>query len=217
MAYTPISFSAFQTLTAAQMNVLAANDASFADGTGFANDIVKSKHIDWAATGGGDNGGIWWEELGRTTLGVAGDTITVSVAARKYLQIFYAVQGTGGSTQRTFRFNGDTGNNYAYRYSVNGGADTTGTSASSLIVADTSSSTNVIMGRFDVLNIAANEKVLVGQTVLGENTGAGNVPSKWESSGKWVNTSNQITSVTLLNAAAGDFAIGSQVVVLGHN
>src|ERR1044072_8850270 len=73
---------------------------------------------------GASGGSIdWWEELGRTTLGSAGDTITISpISARKYLRIFISILDTGGAVGPNLRFNNDSANNYAFRYSDNFGA-----------------------------------------------------------------------------------------------
>lgn len=45
MSYTEINFVAFQVLTAANMNVLGDNDASFNDGTGIANKTITSEKL----------------------------------------------------------------------------------------------------------------------------------------------------------------------------
>lgn len=49
------------------------------------------------------------------------------------------------------------------------------------------------------------------------SSGAGNAPNKREAAGKWHNTSNQITRVDVINITTGDFAAGSEVIVLGHD
>lgn len=167
---------------------------------------------------GASGGSIdWWEELGRTTLGVAGDTITVSgLAARKYLKIIAHAIATGGTISSTLTFNGDTGNNYARRVSDNGGADATSTSQPGLFAFTGTAAANQF-AVLDVLNITNQEKQVIGHATGANTAGAGNAPVRNETVGKWANTSNQITSVTLTNAGTGDYAIGSEVVVLGHD
>lgn len=216
MAYQSWSVVFGEQPSAAKWNILGTNDAGFNDGTAIGDDAIQSRHIDWANTGGGDNGGIWWEELGRTTLGSAGDTITISsISARKYLRILIAVQATGGTVNANLRFNNDSSTNYARRISNNGAADGTAGSDNEIL--------EFVAGQYpwfitcDVINISNQEKIAIMQ-VVGQNTaGAGNVPVRNEAVGKWANTSAQITRVDVVNTGTGDFAIGSEVVVLGHN
>jgi hypothetical protein len=179
-------------------------------------DAVTATKIDWASTGA--NGGIWWEELGRTTLSVAGDAISLtSLSARKYLQIIIETRATGGTNDVLVTFNNDTGNNYAIRIATNGAADSTSTSRANLSLApSTAAVPNFIT--MNVLNVSTVEKAVYA-LVVGTNTaGAGTAPERRELVGKWANTSAQITRVDVTNGSGtGDFAIGSEVIVLGHN
>ena len=214
MTYSTVTFVAFEQPTAAKMNLLGENDAGFRDGTNISDDVILARHIDWASTGA--NGGIWWEELGRTTLGVAGDTITLSsLSARKYLQILVATIATGGAVTTGFRFNNDSGTNYARRLGTNNSAEATNASQTSLLVGSGSLGNRLVTA--EVLNIANQEKVLKVHDLQSNAAGAGNVPTHDESFNKWANTTDQITRVDVLNGGAGDFASGSEVVVLGHN
>ena len=119
MSYTAGSFVADEQPTTAKWNLLWANDASFNDGTGFADNILDSRmYIDGsidpehlASTA------RWWEELGRTTLGSSSDLITVaSFTAKKYLKMYIYLTATGGTINGKMTFNNDSGassNNYA--------------------------------------------------------------------------------------------------------
>ena len=178
------------------------------------SDSVTATKIDWATTGA--NGGIWWEELGRTTLSGAGDTISVtSIPARKYLRIqFIAIPS--GVLDVIMQFNGDTGNNYAFRYATNDGADASSTSTGNFSMNADSSAT-LKTGVMDVINITAQEKLVVAELMGASTAGAGSTPVRRVLRGKWANTAAQITRVDLVNAGGGDLAIGSEVVVLGHN
>jgi hypothetical protein len=167
---------------------------------------------------GASGGAIdWWEELGRTTLGVAGDTISVaSISARKYLQIRVHAFATGGNILINVRFNNDSAANYTRRVSINGAAEVADVSQTELnfsTAADAGDNYVVL----DVINVSAREKVVTGHSVNRPTAGAANSVARGELTGKWANTSAQITRVDVVNTSTGDFAIGSEVVVLGHD
>ncbi len=187
--------------------------AGVKDGTLIANDAILARHINWAGTGA--DGGIWWEELGRTTLGVAGDTISIaSLPTRKYLKILASCLPSG-QIRPVIRFNNDSGNNYSLRESVNGGADSTTTAQNAF--SDATALTSEHYLSWEVVNIAAYEKIGYGVWWSRGTAGAGNAPVRLEGVNKWANTADQITRVDVVNTGTGDFAIGSELVVLGHD
>lgn len=155
-----------------------------------------------------------WEELARTTLSVAGDSISVtSIPARKYLRVLIRSINSG-STTSSLRFNNDSSANYAYRLDVNNGTTSTATGATSITGFQSGSDTYLLV--LDIMNFATSEKAVNGvETTVG--TGAGTAPARVEISAKWVNTTDQITRIDLLNGGAGDFNTNSEVVVLGHD
>jgi hypothetical protein len=162
-------------------------------------------------------GGRFWREIGRTTLTTAGDTITVSsITAKKYLMVLVTTLSTGGTTNAIMRFNNDSGANYASRSSANGGVDGTAGSATSMGLSVTASATTRV-SRIEILNIPSAEKLMIGQTAETNTAGAANVPGKAEVANKWANTTDPITRIDIVNIGTGDFAIGSECVVLGHD
>jgi len=180
------------------------------------NANVTATKIDWDSTGA--NAGIWWEELGRTTLSSSSDTITVSsIPARKYLQIRASYSSVGGTISAHIRFNNDGGANYAYQYATLGGTSTSATNDGGVIITGAATSTNqhVVV---DILNISNKEKLSQFTRTEGNATGAGTAPTSLICIGKWANTSAQINRIDIVNVSgSGDFAIGSELVVLGHN
>lgn len=177
------------------------------------DDAVTAAKIDWASTGAG--GGIWWEELGRTTLGSAGDSISVSIAARKYLRIITSAIPSG-NTSVAWVFNNDTSTNYSQRTTVNDTA-ATGTGQGTLGTGLGTAISTPWYAIVDVVNISTKEKLATGSVITQSTAGSGTAPSISTFVAKWVNTSDQITTVTATNAGSGDFATGSEIIVLGHD
>ena len=156
--------------------------------------------------------GIWWEEIGRATLTTAGDTVSVAgMATRKYLRLQIHILNSG-LINGVLRFNTDSGANYTLRYSTNG---TFGSAVSQTAVGDLSSN-SALSATVDIINVASSAKV--GKVVsIGNISSAGTAPSYVELWFSWVNASSQINRIDLVNTGVGDFAAGTQVVVLGHN
>ena len=160
---------------------------------------------------------MWWEEIGRTTLGSAGDTITVSsLPARKYIKIYVILIATAGTITGLMRFNNDSGSNNNRRYSTDGGSDTSELTQTDLLASIGTSATNHF-SEHDVINIATQEKLVTSHIISRGTAGAGSATSRRETTGKWVNTSDAITRVDVVNSGTGDYAIGSEVIVLAHN
>lgn len=153
-------------------------------------------------------------EIGRQTLSVASDTMTVTLPGFKYLRVHVLALATGGSITPNMTFNGDTGANYALRFSTNGGADSSTVSQSNIAG---SSGTGVLMRIMDIINIAGQEKVAYITDYNSGTAGAANATSRLELTGKWANVTVQIFNVTITNIGVGDLAAGSELVVYGHN
>jgi hypothetical protein len=203
-----MNFTAFDPLAASELNDIVENIEALSDGTGLDNPNFVN------------NGGVWWQQIGRTTLASAGDTITVSsIPARKYLLIRYLLIATGGTNNSSFIFNSDTGANYSQATAdiAAGGAVGNSTSATSLALEVGSPATgSVLYGTLEIVNIAAQPKVGI-YTNVHNVTAAGTAPTASLAFAKWSNTSAQISSVTFTNAGTGDYAIGSEVIILGRD
>lgn len=214
MAYTTWSVVAYEQPTAAKWNQLGENDAGFRDGTNIDNDAILARHIDWASKGA--NAGIWWEELGRVTLTPAGDAISLtSLPARKFLRVLLNPLNSG-QLNWGFRFNNDSGTNYAMNYSVNYGAQTLAGSSNNLFAGSIGSAN--YLTTLDIVNIANQSKIVHIHTGdNGGNNSAGTAGNAFDGIGKWTNTSNQITRIDAFNIGTGDFQVNSELVVLGHD
>lgn len=155
----------------------------------------------------------WWQEIGRVSGATSGTLSIASLASFKYLQVRITEVISGTSTL-TMRFNNDSGSNYAYRQSVNAGADSTSASATSVNwgSGDPSPIGTIII---DIMNVLAYEKYFTGIRVATVTAGAANVPFSVSNRGKWANTSSAITRIDFLSTA--NFTTDTEMVVLGHN
>lgn len=177
------------------------------------NDNVTADKIDWAATGA--DGGIWWEELGRTTLGGNADSITVSgLPARRHLMLLIDIR-VSGDVRALITFNGDTGNNYASA-TYEQGADTTEINQAAISVRSNGSGNIKAVVNISSLS-SAHEKLVFSNGVGVVTAGPGTAPVLKIVAGKWANTANEISSVTITNNSTGDYQSVSSVIVLGHN
>ena len=162
--------------------------------------------------GGGAVGG--WVELGRTTLGSAGDNINVaSLADKRYYMVLTSELGSGAIYPQ-LRVNNDSGSNYASRRSANGGADSPLTSRT-YIYEGGAAATTTNFGVTYISNLSAKEKLSTRHVAFQGTAGAANPPAREENVGKWTNTSTVINRLEEINGAAGDYDTGSEVVVLG--
>jgi hypothetical protein len=213
MAWTTLDFTAFQTLTATQLDQMYANMAGLKNGTLFDNDAIPAAAINF----GGSGSGVWWEEIGRTTLGSAGDTISVSsLPARAHLKIIFLGLQSGVILPH-LRFNNDSSSNYNYRYLLNYATAGGGVSQTT-ITLDPASTANDVMAEVYVTNSSSQEKLVKACVVGRGGSGAANQATSFEVSAKWANTSAAISRVDIFNSGgAGDFAAGSVVIVLGHD
>jgi len=156
-----------------------------------------------------------WKEIGRTSLGSAGDTISVgSLSDKRYYMVLQDLVQDTSNINSGYRLNGDSGSNYSFRRQQNGGADGTDINQASLTI---NGGGNYTAGIFAVgywANLSSKEKLQIGHSVYGA-TGAASAPMRSESAGKWTNTSNPISTIAGYNSSGGNYATGSEVVVLG--
>ncbi len=160
-----------------------------------------------------------WGKSASTTLGSAGDNIdSGTITANKFNQIL-SHEIASGNTTAQFTFNGSTGNEYANRWSNNGGSENVyGTQSS--FDGYLSSST-----AFDIFNLIFNssivgeEKLSMMFTIDSGGSGAGNAPQRAELVSKYVpsSLSTTITKIECDNTGSGSFDTNSNLTVLGSD
>ena len=157
----------------------------------------------------------FWEQLADVSLSSASDTLSSgTINSKKYLWVQYYTKNSG-NVETKCRFNSDSGSNYAFRWSEDGGSDVTYTSQTECdrwIFASKPSFRN-----FFIINNASNEKLITGHVMSPNTAGAGTAPSRAEFASKWTNTSDQITNITVNNTGSGDMDSGSFIKVWGSN
>lgn len=160
-----------------------------------------------------------WEILADYTLQNNADSFSVPmIKSMKWLELEYYFNRTGGTINIRLNFNNDTGNNYAWRDSANGAADTTTTSTNGMLIM-TNTGDQLNLG---VLRIYNPELELAqGKSIFGwavsNASGASVVNNRREITGKWA-SSDPITSMQFTNySGTGDFLAGSRVIIKGHN
>ena len=170
-----------------------------------------------------DSGTNFWQELADVELssGTSNTIDTGTFTAKKYLYLqFYSIP-SGSQSYSVMRFNLDEGNNYASRYSTNGGSDASHGGNNYILFYAPLNNSERFMSAF-IVNNSSKEKLVVGEGVSQNTAGAGNAPERRELTGKWANTSNSITSIQMHSDSDDDnpsrlFAAGTRVKVWGSD
>ena len=155
-----------------------------------------------------------WKRLVSTSADGNSTTLTTSAfTAKDNLHvIIYARSAVAGNYQ--VRFNSDSGSNYATRRSYDGGSDSALTSQTKIISYSATSalSSHITM---DIYNEAAKEKLVIGKSVENSTTGVNTAPNRVEIAAKWANTSDQITTITVLTNSGSNLTSDSFITVYG--
>jgi hypothetical protein len=164
-----------------------------------------------AGAGAGAVGG--WVELARTTLGSGSSEISVASLADKRYYMTLLDGAIAGAADVSYRYNSDTGANYAGRKMDNGGAVVTHTNTNYIFLENQADARDFSLAYH--ANLAGEEKLVINHWVSPYSTGSGNAPNRAVAVGKWANTSNAINEIIASNGGSGSYASGSELVVLG--
>jgi len=162
---------------------------------------------------------VWQVNGTPDTLGGNADSLNITDLTPVLFNLFlnHALTANTGNVQFALRIGTgsvDTGFNYANRNSQNGGVDGIAANQSTMSVGANLEGNTDKFGIQYVVNIAGEEKVLIGTVVGSGLSGSGTPPNRGLVISKWV-TGTQIDQVQLLNAEAGDYAILSNLSAFG--
>jgi hypothetical protein len=156
-----------------------------------------------------------WQRLAHVELSSSGDSLdTGTFTAKKYLWVQIKRYRTGSVNSR-IRVNGDSGSNYAHRYSGGANSYSESTSTTQTSIYSHAATSNESLTNYFITNKADKEKLMIIEEVNGGAAGAGNAPARAEVVAKWTNTSDQITSIQCVNTDSGDLTSGTYITVFG--
>ncbi len=131
-----------------------------------------------------------------------------TLTAKKYLWV-QAYTQTSNAHKMTF--NNDNNNNYARRWGANGGSENLNASQNGIGTQWTT--TTCFLNMF-IANISGQQKLILGNDVERNSTGAGNPPYRFNFVGKWTGT-DQITEIDFNKV--GNFTSTDYIKVWGSN
>lgn len=216
-----MTFTPFDILTAEEMNDLVENITALYNGTAFDSNSIDAgflldSSIDQSKLDFSVAGGNMWELMARVEASTTqASLISPTFAVRKYLMVICIWIPTGGSNAANSRFNGDSGTNYAFRFSQNNGTETTSASTNTLS-SGSADQDRVGISVMHIANLSGKEKYCYYQEVTGKALGAATPPDRYEIAGKWTNTAQQITQITRF-ASGNNLGAGSLLLILGKN
>ena len=114
-----------------------------------------------------------------------------------------------------YKFNNDSGSNYAQRASVDGGADGTSVSRVYQDVHASSASTPTFLVSYTI-NILGEEKLTIGFTVQQNTAGAATAPARAEFAWKYVPSPDADITISTYDSSTGsNYVVDSNNTVIG--
>ena len=160
-----------------------------------------------------------WGKAGSTTLATAGDDITVTAGTTSVWNTFmYHGFFTGsGTVQHATRFDGLATNIYTSRFFEDNLGDVTQAGTTGMNISPTAPSVAEDVFHVGyVCSFAGNDKLYIGNTIFNSTTGNW-MPSRSQIVAKSIDTT-ALDKVSVVNSTSGsDFAVGSNVSVLGSD
>jgi hypothetical protein len=162
-----------------------------------------------------------WAKLGTKTLSSPAENVVFDsaiITPKKFNQIISHYIGTNNANYdlQLGYSSIDTGSNYAYRQSINGGTDSTITSHVDIRLQDAATvGGDNCFSVIYLINISSEEKLAITFSLgTGDASGSGTAPVRQEVVGKWVNTSNQ-QDLAKVRTSFYDLTVGSNITQIG--
>lgn len=156
--------------------------------------------------------GSTWQLLASTSTAQSVSTTTpLRFATSTDLQVIIHIPPMTAGAPVHLQFNGDTGGNYAYAYSENGGAPVSAASQSVIRFSGATDNSNGLHVNAFVTNATAIEK---GVSWTGHDTSAGTVDQLFFGGAMWHNSTLAVTTVTI--GSSGPLPANTRITVYGR-
>lgn len=199
--------------------VIATTSPSGGGGSGTVGSGTLDQLAFYSSAGTSVEGVDGWRLLASSTCtSQCTSTTTATFSGETNLRIIVRTTGmNSASATQCLRFNGDTGDNYAFDQVVNGVDVSIGVPQSGrLCFADWgTATTSPQYGVFEVRNDVSRQKKFRGE--FGSYPLGASQPTNIEVSGVWNNLTSAITSVTLIDTDGPQFLAGSSIEVWGSS
>jgi len=153
-----------------------------------------------------------WDQIAETTLGSAATSISLTgIPTRQDIRIVVYIPSSSAGITPAIRFNNDSGANYRYNISSNGGAAGQQAAKNEFDIQTGSYTSGGTYVTLEVLNVAANRKLVHG--IVSQTTGVAGSEIVLTISGSWENTTAQIDRVDIISQTVATFAIGTRLTI----
>lgn len=152
-----------------------------------------------------------FQQLGKIELTAAATSLSIAVPVKQFLLILIQWGAKSGASDDYLRFNADSGSNYTF---IDAGVAAR-TSQGQIDLRD---ALNSALGGFSVIHVtnylSTAPKPVVAHTV-NRIAAASTAQTFAQIFGTWVNTTNQINTISLSSSNAQTYPTGSSILVLG--
>ena len=156
-----------------------------------------------------------WGKEGSNTLTSSAGVVDVDATGTFIMAMMHDF-ATGGNTEVELRFDSTGGSAYARRNSSNGGSDNTAVSQASIQGHGATSDDDFHITY--TVNIATEEKLMIGFGVNRNSAGAGNAPYREEFVGKYAQTSAKVETQGIIDTSgSGSYDTYTNLSVLGSD